>query len=463
MERIFMIQLPIDFQNKMKTLLKESYDSFLHSYEKPHVHGLRANKLKTPLASFQKIVPFQLEPVPWTEEGFYYQAEDRPGKHPFHAAGLYYIQEPSAMAVAEVLDPQPGERILDLSAAPGGKSTHIASKLNNQGLLVSNEIHPTRVKALVENLERFGTKNALITNESPEKLSKVFPEYFDRVIVDAPCSGEGMFRKIPEAIEEWSIEHVQFCAIRQKGILDEAQKMLKPGGILVYSTCTFSPEENEGTIASFIKKYPEFEIETIPEKLATHFQIGNPEWVTVGDSINELKSTVRLWPHHLAGEGHYIAKLRKKESTIDSKIKPLKVKADPEGVKYFRKFENEHLQISIDGHFHSFGDHLYLAPSELPDLKGVKIERLGWHLGELKKNRFEPSHAFALGLSKEEVKQTFELSLEQVEKYLKGESLLLDSPVNGWTLILYSGFPVGWGKISNGQLKNHYPKGLRWK
>ncbi|MFV9511516.1 RsmF rRNA methyltransferase first C-terminal domain-containing protein [Tepidibacillus sp. LV47] len=457
-----MVQLPETFRLRMQQLLGESFASFIRSYEQVQTHGLRVNTLKLNIDSFLQLVPYALKPIPWTKEGFYYQEEDRPGKHPYHAAGLYYIQEPSAMAVTEVLDPQPGEKILDLSAAPGGKATHIATKLNHQGLLIANEIHPTRVKALVENLERFGIKNAVVTNESPVRLAKVFPEFFDRVLVDAPCSGEGMFRKNPEAINEWSLENIQYCASRQKEILNEAQKMLKPGGILVYSTCTFAPEENEGTIAAFLERYHEFEIEAIPKELAYLFDQGHPEWVN-GKQYPSISQTIRLWPHQIKGEGHYIAKLRKKESTTIAKMKPMKLKVNEEAVKFYQSFAKDTLIKKPMGSFHSFGNHLYLVPKGLPDVKGIKIERLGFHLGELKKNRFEPSHALAMGLSTKEAKQTIDLDFDQAQKYLKGESFFIDSPFKGWILITLSGFPLGWGKIVNGQLKNHFPKGLRWK
>jgi len=460
-----MLTLPTKFLERMQRQLEASYSEFLQSFEQSHTLGLRANTLKINLSAFQQLVPFSLTPIPWTTEGFYYTENDGPGKHPFHAAGLYYIQEPSAMAVTEVLDPQPGERILDLSAAPGGKSTHIATKINDQGLLVSNEIHPTRVKILAENMERFGITNAIITNESPERLAHLFPEYFDRILVDAPCSGEGMFRKNPDAINEWSEEHVLFCARRQEGILDEAQKMLKPGGILVYSTCTFAPEENEGTLSSFLQRYPQFEMEPIPETFSSQFDQGHPEWLDMTNKP-QLTNSVRLWPHQIKGEGHFIAKLRKTDSTVNKKFKPMKYNPHIEAVKFFQTFQHENLTTSVAGSLHSFGDHLYHVPYELPDLKGIKVERLGWHLGELKKNRFEPSHALALGLKANDVLQSInlnEISTAFVEKYLQGESLQVNDNRPGWVLVTTHHFPLGWGKLSNGQLKNHYPKGLRWK
>ncbi|OEF99998.1 hypothetical protein BHF71_06920 [Vulcanibacillus modesticaldus] len=457
-----MIKLPLDFMNRMQELLGNEYDQFIESYNRQQTHGLRVNLLKCDVKDFLSISPFSLTPIPWCDEGYYYNEEDKPGKHPYHAAGLYYIQEPSAMVVAKILEPKPYEKVLDLSAAPGGKSTHIASLMGNTGLLVANEIHPTRVKALAENLERFGARNAVITNESPNKLAKVFPEFFDRIIVDAPCSGEGMFRKNPTAIEDWSIENVKYCAIRQLEILDEAQKMLKPGGVLVYSTCTFAPEENEGTIANFLNKYPMFEVEQVTTQLNSLLDEGQPKWIGHSED-SPLKKTIRLWPHHFQGEGHFVAKLRKKEGIATSKIKLMKFKPLAEAVEYYQKFANEYLEDIPSGHFHSFSEHLYLVPDQLPDLRGIKIVRLGWHLGELKKKRFEPSHALAMGLTNDQVKQYYDLDVKQATKYLRGEAIQSDTSQTGWSLITIGKYPLGWGKISNGQIKNHYPKGLRWK
>lgn len=458
-----MTRLPEAFLVRMKNFLQTDYEEFIESYQWPQTHGLRINTLKIKADEFLKRSPFSLVKIPWTEQGFYFDENDRPGKHPYHAASLYYIQEPSAMAVVEVLDPKPGERILDISAAPGGKSTHILSRMNHAGLLLANEIHPKRVKALVENIERFGARNALITNESPSRLSGAFPQFFDRILVDAPCSGEGMFRKNGEAIAEWSEENIRSCAIRQDAILTEAEKMLKPDGILVYSTCTFAPEENEGTISRFIDKYPYFEIKPVPESLESLFEKGRPEWMDL-DQNASIQQTLRLWPHRIRGEGHYIAKLQKKGEVSAAKVKDMIWKPLQEAYNYYQTFVKENLKKEFDGPFHSFGNHLYLVPQSLPDLKGLKVERLGFHLGELKKKRFEPGHALAMGLFADDVKRYIDLSDQPslIEAYLKGESFQVDSPDSGWTLVTVHRFPLGWGKISGGILKNHLPKGLRW-
>ncbi|TGV24161.1 RsmB/NOP family class I SAM-dependent RNA methyltransferase, partial [Mesorhizobium sp. M00.F.Ca.ET.186.01.1.1] len=291
--------LPGLFTERMKNLLNQEFAAFLASYDQPVTHGLRVNPLKVAREQFLSRSPFTLEPVSWCVNGFRYQDQERPGKHPYHAAGLYYLQEPSAMSAAEALDAQPGERILDLCAAPGGKSTQLAAGLNGQGLLVANEIHPVRVKALAENLERCGVKNAVVTNETPEKLQERFPQFFDKILVDAPCSGEGMFRKLPEAIEDWSPDKVTECHLMQQDILDAASAMLKPGGTLVYSTCTFAPLENEQSLVDFLTRHPEFTVVELPEP--EWFAPGQPDWAN--PRCEPLGKTARLWPHLLQGEG----------------------------------------------------------------------------------------------------------------------------------------------------------------
>ena len=274
------VELPAAFLDKMKRLLKDEYEAFVRSYEEPRKTGLRVNTLKVSVPEFLRISPFVLQPVPWTNEGFFYREEDRPGKHPYHAAGLYYIQEPSAMAVGEIAAPEPGEKVLDLCAAPGGKTAHMAARMKQQGLVVANEIHPNRARILSQNVERMGIRNAVVTNESPERLAQRFPGFFDRVLVDAPCSGEGMFRKDPESRAEWSEGRVRMCAVRQLDILRHAAGMLRPGGRLVYSTCTFSPEENEGVISQFLLCDPRFEIEHVQGYEG--FSRGRAEWIEAG-------------------------------------------------------------------------------------------------------------------------------------------------------------------------------------
>lgn len=448
-----MITIPPLFVTRMKKQLPEGErEAFFSSLQKPPVQGLRYNPMKVSREEFLAKVPFSLTPVPWCETGFYYSKEDRPGKHPYHAAGLYYIQEPSAMAVVEALRPQPGERVLDLCAAPGGKATQISGYLGNQGLLVANEYEASRARILAENLERWGATNVLIANEKPENLAKRFPSFFDKIVVDAPCSGEGMFRKLEEARNDWSLEKVAHCATMQEHILDAAAHMLRPGGTIVYSTCTFAPEENEKQIIAFLQRHPEYRLEMAP--IASFFTEGT------------LPHTMRLWPHHIEGEGHFIAVLKHQGEPVQTKVKTAgKNKIPAEAIKLYTKFCQEILTIQPTGIFTLFGDQLYLTPEALPPLNGLKILRPGWHLGTIKKGRFEPSHALALGLQKNQWKNNVDFSPEDPDlyRYLKGESLAISrGNLNGWTLVTVNGHPLGWGKAVQGQLKNHYPKGLRW-
>lgn len=453
------MEMPKDFLIKMEGLLKEEYDAFIKSFSEEKKQGLRVNTLKVDVKEFMEKSPFMLKPVPWAQTGFYYGSLDRPGKHPYHEAGLYYIQEPSAMAVAELVAPQPGERILDLCAAPGGKTTHMAAKMNQQGLLVANEIHPARAKILAQNVERMGIKNAVVMNEKPEALVRYFPAYFDRILVDAPCSGEGMFRKDPQTCLEWSKENVLACADRQSQILAQAAELLKPGGRLVYSTCTFSPEENEGVINRFIGLNPFFEIEGV--QVYEGFSRGRAQWVPEGSEY--LEKTLRLWPHRLHGEGHYIAVLKKTTGKESGVLKAAEGLTDSKIPKDYLQFLKEAMIDSPRGKYHLFGDQLYILPEEMIPLKNLRVVRPGWHLGTLKKNRFEPSHALALTLTPEEVNHHINLKVDspEVEKYLKGEALIAQGP-KGWYLVTVEGYSLGWGKLVDQRLKNHYPKGLRW-
>lgn len=455
--------LPEKFLERMQGMLGTEYEAFLASFEQEKYQALRVNPLKrrdddgeragaeTMAASDILSRIFHLTPVSWESNGYYYTGEDQPGKHPYHEAGVYYIQEPSAMAVVPLLEVNPGEKVLDLCAAPGGKSTQIAAYLSGEGLLMSNEIHPARAKILSENIERMGVRNACVTNETPTKLSEKFPEYFDKILVDAPCSGEGMFRKNEAACEEWSPENVELCAGRQDEILDCAAGMLRPGGRIVYSTCTFSTLENEGSVGRFLERHPDF---------------------------SQLKS-LRLWPHKVKGEGHFAAVLEKTGSVargyesmaaggpergISAKDKELEAWWEfcRETLVSGSSFARDNFEESAGGILLRFGDNLYLAPEKLPALKGMKVLRPGLHLGTLKKSRFEPSHALALALSGRDVRHVCQLSAEDavMTAYLNGQTFPYEGE-KGWYLITVDGYSLGWGKLAGGIMKNHYPKGLR--
>lgn len=451
--------LPQEFKDRMKQMLKDEYPAFIREFDGPAYHALRINTLKGTKEQFIKKAPFSLTPVPWEENGFYYGKEDAPGRHPYHSAGVYYVQEPSAMFPAACLNAWPGERILDLCAAPGGKSTRIAEAMKGQGILISNEIHPARAKILSENIERMGIRNAVVTNESPQSLAKIFVEYFDRIMVDAPCSGEGMFRKNEAACAEWSPDNIKLCAIRQQEILDYAASMLKPGGRMVYSTCTFAPEENEGVISRFLDAHTDFSVAEC--KTCEGMSHGVPEWTdTPAEGINR---TVRLFPHKIMGEGHFAAVLEKKPGAdCGYCANGLEKGLSEKEIKEYEEFKSQYIKTELSGVFVRFKDQLYLAPPETFSLKGLKVLRPGLHLGTIKKNRMEPSHALALALKPEEVSYSYDLSGDGdgIYAYLNGQTLKAQGE-KGWYLITVDGYSAGWGKLSGSIMKNHYPKGLR--
>ena len=450
--------LPQDFKDKMQKLLKDEFDEFLKGYDKDNFYSLRINTLKASAEDVLDKNIFDFTPVQWCPTGYYYPGQQRPGRHSYHHAGVFYIQEASAMSVAECADIHPGEKVLDLCAAPGGKSTQLAAKLQGEGLLVSNEIVPNRAKILSQNMERMGVKNAILTNESPEKLEKVFKNFFDKIVVDAPCSGEGMFRKEPAVVNEWSLTQVGVCANRQSHILESAHKMLAEGGLIVYSTCTFSPEENEITVDNFLNNHPEYIL--VKPDVHKYFSPGVPEWC---ESKNpQLDKTMRLFPHKIDGEGHYVAVLQK-TSGENSKVKTAKTVTDKKLLQPYFDFEKKFLKDISFNNFALFGENLYSIPENCPDLSGVKVLRCGLHLGEIKKGRFEPSHSLAMALKKENVKQHLDYPCDSGEMlgYLKGEALQTDEDFKGWCLVCTDGYSVGWTKVTDGTAKNHYPKGLR--
>ncbi|MCH5275470.1 MAG: RsmB/NOP family class I SAM-dependent RNA methyltransferase [Lachnospiraceae bacterium] len=456
--------LPKEFLTRMQSLLGEEFPAFELSFEREPYKALRVNTEKITVEDFLRISPFALRRVPWTENGFYYEVGDQPGRHPFHEAGLYYIQEPSAMAPAPFLEVKEGERVLDLCAAPGGKTTQLAAGMKGEGLLISNEIHPARARILSENVERMGLVNTIVTNESPEKLAKVVPGYFDKILVDAPCSGEGMFRKNEEAAGEWSPENVTLCSRRQDQILEEAAKMLRPGGRLVYSTCTFAPEEDEGSISRFLHEHPEFSVQYV--KKPEGFQAGRPDWIM--HPVPGLEDTMRLMPHKIEGEGHYLAILQK-ESGPGGSFLCTAAGGEEKGLseKEYRDFtlfcEENLREFPFRGIYLRFGEQLYLGPAGMPALKGLKVLRPGLHLGTFKKNRFEPSHALALALRPTQVRRYINLSAEgnEAARFLSGQTLTYKDGEKGWCLVCVEGCSLGWGKLTAGILKNHYPKGLR--
>ncbi len=480
-----MMNLPIEFEKKMKAFLGNEWDDFLYSYDNNRFQALRFNTLKVQSQEERmrilKVLGISSDKrVSWANEAYYFDENVRPGKHPYHEMGLYYIQEPSAMSAAALLAPKPGMRVLDLCAAPGGKSTQLATYLGDSGLLVSNEINTQRSRILSQNIERMGIKNAIVTNEDSFVLASHFPGFFNAIQVDAPCSGEGMFRKLPEAIEQWSMENVAICAARQKEILDNAAVMLKPGGVIVYSTCTFSKEENEDVIEYFLERHPDFTLEEME----------------------------RFWPHKVDGEGHFVAKLVRRGSVNElgadydvcedscNKVEDTGLKADrkikknknsknrknetkpaltKENMKLLTEFLDETISEDMaawikNSRLVMFGEQLYRLPDMEVDIKGLKVQRAGLHIGEFKKQRFEPSHSLALALKLSEAKNVVKLTWDdpQTTGFFNGQSVMLSDEQTaeckkGWALVCVDGYTAGWGKVNGTQVKNHYPKGLRNK
>ncbi|MGI6095957.1 MAG: RsmF rRNA methyltransferase first C-terminal domain-containing protein [Lachnospiraceae bacterium] len=456
-----MISLPQTFLTRMQDMLKEEFPSFLESYQNPRQYGLRINTQKISEEEFMRIAPFPVRPIPWVENGFFYDEEAHPARHPYYFAGLYYLQEPSAMTPAALFPVNPGDRVLDLCAAPGGKATELGAKLRGQGVLVANDISNSRAKALLKNIELFGISNSLITNEIPQNLVHYFPEYFNKILVDAPCSGEGMFRKDPAVAKTWDENRPEYFASLQKDIVSNAVQMLTPGGLLLYSTCTFSPQENEGTISWLLEHFPEMELWTLPSY--DGFSTGNPLW---GNEDPALARCIRIWPHHMNGEGHFIALLHKKGES-DTPSAEIHTKRSNEEQKVLDSFFT-HISMPLDpNRIEIRAQKAYYLPPIPQSLQGIHFLRNGLYLGELKKDRFEPSQPFSLALKNTEFASCLHLHADdaRILRYLKGETISVEqgecTTDSGWQLVCADGYPLGWGKLVNTLLKNKYPNGWR--
>lgn len=478
-----MQQLPTTFLEKMNQLLGEEYEAWLESFERKSFRGLRVNTSKLDVEKFVKISPFPLEEIPWVDNGFYIGEEVQASKHPYYAAGLYYLQEPSAMTPAYSLPIEEGDCVLDLCAAPGGKATELAAKLKGSGLLVANDISNSRAKGLLKNLELFGAPNILVTSETPERLTNYFEGFFDKILIDAPCSGEGMFRKEPSMVKDWLEHGPSYYAQIQQEIVEAAVRMLKPGGMLLYSTCTFSLEENEATILHLLKEFPELEVLSLAEYPG--FAPGCPDLLIASQpdvemteaQKEQLRRCVHIYPHRMKGEGHFLA-LLKKEKAADEKAdfsaktagkkagsgKPLSC---PEWEDFSKLLTTPIAKEAL----RLYDNKLYLLPQALRNhnIRGLRFLRTGLYLGDVEKKRFEPSQAFAMCLKKEDWKYCLDFSVddERVIRYLKGETLdvedlLTGNEKNGWYLICVNGFSLGWGKLVNGSLRNKYYAGWRW-
>ena len=470
-----MADLPQSFLDSMKEILEEDYEAFLAGFDGQRQYGLRVNTLKMNLEEFERIAPFHLKKVPWISNGYFYEAEDVPARHPFYSAGLYYLQEPSAMTPASRLKVQPGERVLDLCAAPGGKATELGAALQGEGLLVANDINTARARALLRNLELFGISNSFVTNEPPHVLAERFPEFFHKIMVDAPCSGEGMFRKNPAVVDSWQEKGPEYFSKLQREIIVQAADMLLPGGMMFYSTCTFSPLENEKTITHLLKERPDMEV--IPMEDYEGFAEGLTSYR--GEVFDEsCKLCRRIWPHKMSGEGHFMALLHKKNGTQQQvqqtvsqssiwweKCKGLNKEQKAAAEDFF-----SHVNIAYDEkRIDVRGDNLYYLPAPKYDGRGLHFLRNGLFMGEFKKKRFEPSQPFALALHAQDFDQVLDLPAddERLSRYLRGETLDVSDLIagekkrKGWQLVMVAGHPLGFGKLVNNNLKNKYPAGWR--
>lgn len=446
------MNLPKDFITKYRQLLGAEADDFLASFETTSLSGYRINPARHHLPKELTATP-QVPYEPWGHFGTV------GGRTLTHQSGAVYSQEPSAMFVGATAAPQPGEKVLDLCAAPGGKTTHLASYLQGTGLLVTNEINRKRVKVLAENVERFGVRSAVILNDSPDRLSPAFTDYFDKVLVDAPCSGEGMFRKDPEAMSYWSLDYVQECATRQREIMTEALKMVKPGGQLIYSTCTFAPEEDEQMMAWVLKNFPDFRL--VPIKKVGGVVDARPEWA---DGNPELAKAARLFPHLMSGEGHFVAKLERAAGDGQAVHRQAKL-GNPLTADQRKLWQSFAQQVGVSEfpELVTVKDQLFAVPTGLPDLKKCHVFRPGLHLGTFKKNRFEPAYALALASDPQTVQQVLSITTDQWKAWVHGETFTLETaPQKGWYLLTCADQPVGFGKVVGNTVKNFFPKGLRF-
>ena len=458
------LKLSEEYLNRMRDLLgEEEFSAYLKSFDEERLYGLRVNTAKVTPEAFPELVSWDLKPVPWIPNGFYYEGTERPAKDPYYYAGLYYLQEPSAMTPAMLLPVKPGDRVLDLCGAPGGKSTELGVKLAGKGVLISNDISNSRAKALLKNLELWGISNICVTSETPDKLADVFGPWFDKILIDAPCSGEGMFRKDDDMVKSYEERGPEYYSEIQKEITDQAVRMLAPGGLLLYSTCTFSRCEDEEIICHILENHQEMELIRLPLFEGASGGIG-------------LDGCIRLFPHKIKGEGHFISLLRKNGGGAQRTAAGIRERSrmEPQGKKASalpteltdflalmnREFDGSRIMIKNDS--------VYYLPENFVPAKELRYLRTGLLLGELKNKRFEPGQVLAMTLHAEEFRQTISWKKEddRVIRYLKGETISLtpeEGPVKGWCLVCVDGYPLGFAKGTGMALKNKYYPGWRWQ
>ena len=469
------MELPQKFCDEMRRMLGGEYEAYLSSMNDRRKYGLRVNTLKITVEEFERICPFEITKIPYVQNGYYYDGDEvQPSRHPYYFAGLYYLQDPSAMTPASRLPVDEGDTVLDLCAAPGGKATELAARLNRAGLLVANDISSKRAKALLKNIELFGVENSFIVTEYPAKLREYFTGFFDKILIDAPCSGEGMFRKDPSMIRAWEQNGPSFYSKLQREILEQALPMLKDGGMLLYSTCTFSPFEDEGSVEYALSL--DKDLRLVEMEGYCGFAKGMPDMI--GSDNHDLEKCVRIFPHKLDGEGHFLALLRRgQENSADDKSESAgcgyrrRSGLQDEEKELFEAFASNLNRVFELDRIESKNGMLYYMPEEMPDMRGMRFLRSGLFLGEVKKKRFEPSQSLAMALKASEYQKVIRLPADddRVSRYLKGETLVLEEVdvadsgrgEGGYFLVCVDGYPLGWGNVSGLTLKNKYHAGWR--
>ena len=437
-----MTPLPDEFVKTMREMLGDEAPAFFDSLNEPAALALRLNPARPAAEAVAQ--EFIDAPVPWEALGRYLRPGARPGAGIAHAAGAFYLQEASAMVSVAILRPVPGERVLDLCAAPGGKSTQIAAALADEGLLISNEPEKNRARVLASNIERMGVRNAAVVCAYPDALAARWPAYFDAVLCDAPCSGEGMFRRDPDSRTQWNPASPAGCAKRQAEILDRAAELVRPGGRLVYSTCTFNQQENEGIITAFLDRHPDFA----------------PEDFNLDGIGASHRGMIRAWPQRVRGDGHFAAKLRKAGTGELPGAPAHRIGRDESALLCKLEEEIGAIPQTLKRRIERIGDYLYAVPAECPDMAGLRVVSPGVRLLRVGRNYIEPEHALAMAMDGDMAARRMELDDAQAKRYLAGEALPCGQE-KGWSLMQWHGMPLGWGKASGGQMKNHLPKGLR--
>lgn len=431
-----------EFESRMKSLLKDRYPEYEAAIQLDPVRGFRLNRLKCTEEELRGYLDFDWKKNPYAKDSWVLPDEVKLYESMAYECGLFYVQETSASLAVEVLDPRPGMNILDLCAAPGSKSTQIAERMNHEGTLISNEYDASRSLILCENMEKHGAANVTVLNSTTAEIASAFPEYFDAVLVDAPCSGEGMMRKNPEAEAQWSLSLVHSCAERQAYIISDAYQALRPGGTLVYSTCTFNEEENEDTLLAFLAAHPDMHVVPIEEDY--------PHTLPSA----KLPGALRVIPSDI-GEGHFVCRMIKDGNSAGRIPKQMKSGRIPECALSFLKDQLE----GTYPYLLEKNGRVYGSTVPFYQCGKCRIIRSGVLLGEVIKDRFEPSWHFYLSAALP-FRHVIELNDADRNSYLYGMTVSLPCD-KGWYGVSWNHHMFSGTKSDGRILKNKYPKRKR--